>query len=56
MIDAKYLDDGRIAVMIDEMVFLIQDDMSDPIRKIVTEWEEQGNVIRPYSMLPVDGS
>nr|WP_278437130.1 hypothetical protein [Brucella anthropi] len=47
MIEAKYLRNGKIAAMIDEILVVMDDDMSDPMRQYIARWESHGNVIQP---------
>lgn len=49
MIEAKYLRNGKIAAMFDDIPVVFEDDMNDPRRQILERWlnNGRGNRIEP---------
>lgn len=51
--DACYLEDGSIVAVIDNVSLFIPDQQSNRHREMLASWEEDGNIIEPYSPPPV---
>lgn len=47
-----YTQSGQIKVTIDGVEYIIPDDAGDRYRKVVAEWESEGNTIPAYSAPP----
>jgi hypothetical protein len=45
---AKYTISGYIEAVIDGVTWTVPDDLSNPYRQAIAEWEAEGNVIQPY--------
>jgi len=53
MIDsARYTESGSIIAVIDGVQMVVPDNMANRHRRMLAEWEAQGNTIEPYSVPP----